>query len=181
MRQAAPIPRLIEPLVPLISWMTARYIAYHHRRLAPQAMAVPQDLQMSMRAFFPASVLAETRIVRATMPEPILYPLIRVFSIQGALAMSSIGAITLMDVVAYPDELDRSTLFHELVHVVQYRVLGLRRFAQLYVKGFLAGGGYEGIPLERQAYQLGTRFDRWPGTVFSVEEEVTRWHLAGKL
>jgi hypothetical protein len=133
-----------------------------------------------MSAFFPPAVLAETRIIQARMPEPILYPLARILGIKGLLGMSSIGAITLMDVVAYPDELDCSTLFHELVHVVQYRVLGLKRFAHLYVKGFLEGGGYEGIPLERQAYQLGTRFDRW-SIVFSVEQEVIRWHLAGKL
>ena len=115
------------------------------------------------------------------MPDPILYPLVRVFGIKGMLQMSSIGAITLLDVVAYPEELDSSTLFHELVHVVQYRVLGWKEFARLYVRGFLERGGYEGIPLERQAYQLGTRFDRWPKGLFSVEEEVIRWHSAGKL
>jgi len=181
MARRAAIPRLIRPLVPLISWLTARYIAYHRRRLLPQSTAIPDRMITPMRAFFPASVLAETRIVQARMPDPILYPLVRVFGIQGMLEMSSIGAITLVDVVAYPDQLDTSTLFHELVHVVQYRVLGLKQFARLYVLGFLEGGGYEGIPLERQAYQLGTRFDRWPKGLFSVEEEVIRWHSAGKL
>jgi hypothetical protein len=68
--------------------------------------------------------------------------------------MSAIGAITLVDVIAYPEKMNRRILFHELVHAVQYRVLGLRQFARLYVTGFLNGGGYEGIPLERQAYEL---------------------------
>jgi hypothetical protein len=104
-----------------------------------------------------------------------------VFGIRGLLEMSSIGAITLVDVVAYSDELDRSTIFHELVHVVQYRVLGLKRFAQLYVKGFLEGGGYDGIPLEQQAYELGARFDRRPEDKFSVEEDVIRRHADGRL
>jgi hypothetical protein len=160
--------------------MTARYIAYHRRRLAPRAVAMPKDLQRSMRAFFPASVLAETRIVRATMPEPILYPLVKLFGIKGILEMSSIGAITLVDVVAYPEELGRSTLFHELVHVVQYRVLGLQQFAQLYVTGFLEGGGYERILLERQAYELGARFDRRPEDKFSVEDDVIRRRADGQ-
>jgi hypothetical protein len=181
MARRAAIPRLIRPLVPLISWLTARYIAYHRRRLLPQSIAIPDRMITPMRAFFPASVLAETRIVQARMPDPILYPLVRVFGIQGMLEMSSIGAITLIDVVAHPDELDLGTLFHELVHVVQYRVLGLKEFARLYVRGFLEQGGYEGIPLERQAYQLGSRFERWPQRLFSVEEEVIRWHSAGKL
>jgi len=181
MPRPAPIPRLIGPILPLISWMTARYIAYHRRRLIPHATAIPKDMLASMTAFFPASVLDQTRIAQARMPEPILSPLAKAFRIRGLREMSSIHAITLMDVVAYADELDRSTLFHELVHAVQYRVLGLKEFARLYVRGFFAGGGYEGIPLERQAYQLGTRFDRRPGIVFSVEEEVIQWHLAGKL
>jgi hypothetical protein len=181
MPRRAAIPRLIKPLAPLISWMAARYIAHHRRRLLLRSMAIPDPMIAPMRAFFPASVLAETRIAQARMPEPILYPLVRVFGIKGMLEMSSIGAITLVDVVAYPDELDPGTLFHELVHAVQYRVLGLKEFARLYVRGFLERGGYEGIPLEQQAYQLGTRFNREPKGLFSVEEEVIRWHSAGKL
>jgi hypothetical protein len=174
MPQTAPIPRLIRPLVPVISWMTARYIAYHRRRLEPQATSIPGELLTSLHQYFPPAVLEETRIVRATMPEPFLYPLVGLFGIKGLLEMSSIGAITLVDVVAYPDELGHETLFHELVHVVQYRVMGLKRFARLYVNGFLKGGGYEGIPLERQAYELGARFEKNSKKVFSVEEDVIR-------
>ncbi len=33
-------------------------------------------------------------------------------------------------------------LFHELVHVEQYRQLGVPRFSELYVRGFLSGGRY---------------------------------------
>lgn len=174
MPQAASIPRLVQPLVPLISWMTARYIAYHRRRLGTLGTSIPGELLTSFHQYFPPAVLAETRIVQTTMPEPLLYPLVALFGVKGLLEMSSIGAITLVDVVAYPDELDRDTLFHELVHVVQYRVLGLKQFARLYVTGFLKGGGYEGIPLERQAYELGARFQRDPEKVFSVEEDVIR-------
>ncbi len=181
MPQAATIPRLMRPLVPMVSWMTARYIDYHRRRLAPKAASIPQEVRASLQNHFSPAVLAETRIVRATMPEPMLYPLVGLFGIKGLLEMSSIGAITLMEVVAYPDELDRDTLFHELVHVVQYRVLGLRRFARLYVQGFLAGGGYEGIPLERQAYELGARFESRPEDIFSVEEDVIRRLETGRL
>ncbi len=144
-------------------------------------MAIPDHMVATMRPYFPESILAQTRIVQARMPDPVLYPLVRLFGIKGMLEMSAIGAITLIDVVAYPDELDPGTLFHELVHVVQYRVLGWKQFARLYVRGFLERGGYEGIPLERQAYQLGAWFDREPKGIFSVEEEVIRWHSAGKL
>jgi hypothetical protein len=49
-------------------------------------------------------------------------------------------------------------LFHELVHVEQYRKLGIPRFSELYVRGFLNGGSYEAIPLEVNAYSLEDRF-----------------------
>jgi hypothetical protein len=59
------------------------------------------------------------------------------------------------------------------VHVEQYRQLGIGRFAELYVRGFLAGGGYDGIPLEMQAYALDKRFALAPDQRFSVADEVT--------
>src|ERR1039457_2000817 len=43
-------------------------------------------------------------------------------------------------------------LFHELVHVEQYRQLRIPRCSELYVDGFLTGVGYDGIPLEVHAY-----------------------------
>jgi hypothetical protein len=70
--------------------------------------------------------------------------------------------------------------FHELVHVEQYRQLGVRRFAELYVRGFLDGGGYEGIPVEINAYELGGRFEANPARKFSVQEEVANWVKAGR-
>jgi hypothetical protein len=66
-------------------------------------------------------------------------------------------------------------LFHELVHVEQYRQLGIPRFSELYVRGFLSGGGYDGIPLEVNAYALGREFEADPRWQFSVADEVARW------
>jgi hypothetical protein len=71
-------------------------------------------------------------------------------------------------------------LFHELVHVEQYRQLGIPRFAELYVRGFLSGGGYEGVPLEINAYDLGGRFERSPLARFSVADEVGAWIRGGR-
>jgi hypothetical protein len=65
----------------------------------------------------------------------------------------------------------RSVLFHELVHVVQYQVLGTRGFLAQYVRGWLASGrDYWSIPFEEEAYSLTDRFNR--GEVFAVEKEV---------
>ena len=161
--------------------MTARYIAHHRRRLFPESRGIPATDLKEFASFFPEAVLTDARIVCASMPNPRFYFLAGLLGIQGVLEMSAIGAITLVDVIAYPERMDRSTFFHELVHVVQYRVLGLRKFARLYVTGFLNGGGYEGIPLERQAYELEEQFSRYPKKIFSVENDVKERLQAGRL
>ena len=50
---------------------------------------------------------------------------------------STMGAITFNDVVVSHEPFSSGLLFHELVHVEQYRQLGVPRFAELYVRGFL--------------------------------------------
>ena len=62
-------------------------------------------------------------------------------------------------------------LFHECVHVAQYRRLGVEAFIDRYVHGWADKGfNYFTIPLERQAYELERRFAQ--GELFSVEDAV---------
>jgi len=91
------------------------------------------------------------------------------------------AAITFYDIVVSHDVFSNGLLFHELVHVEQYRQLGLSRFSELYVGGFLKGGSYEAIPLEVNAYTLEGRFEANPAQHFSVAEEVRRWVAEGRL
>jgi len=67
------------------------------------------------------------------------------------------------------------------VHVEQYRQLGIPRFSELYVRGFLNGGSYEAIPLEVNAYTVEDRFRNDPRRGFSVQAEVAKWLAEGKL
>jgi hypothetical protein len=49
------------------------------------------------------------------------------------------------------------------------------------VRGFLDGGSYDAIPLERNAYALEDRFRTDPRRGFSVQEEVANWAAEGRL
>ena len=49
------------------------------------------------------------------------------------------------------------------------------------MNGFIQGGSYEEIPLEKNAYELEGRFSRNGGQAFSVDDEVRQWREAGKL
>lgn len=66
------------------------------------------------------------------------------------------------------------------MHVEQCRQLGVDRFAELYVKGFLEGGSYEAIPLELNAYGLEGEFRKAPHRGFLVEEAVAAWLMGGE-
>jgi hypothetical protein len=85
---------------------------------------------------------------------------------------STMAAITFSDVVVSHVPVTNGLLFHELVHVEQYRQLGIARFSELYVTGFLNGGGYQRIPLEVHAYELGAQYEANPQQRFSVEYAV---------
>jgi hypothetical protein len=87
---------------------------------------------------------------------------------------SLMAAITFVDTVVSHESFTDRLLFHELAHVVQYEKLGLERFANKYVRGFLSGGSY-GVPLEINAYELDARFAGAPTKAFSVSDEVEMW------
>jgi len=50
------------------------------------------------------------------------------------------AAITFNNIIVSHGPLSVQVLFHELVHVEQYRQLGVDEFASVYVNGFLSGG-----------------------------------------
>ena len=81
----------------------------------------------------------------------------------------------------YRKEFTDALLFHELVHAVQYAQLGATEFASRYVNGFIKGGSYEKIPLEKNAYELEARFSKDKAAAFSVADAVKKWIADDKL
>jgi hypothetical protein len=66
-------------------------------------------------------------------------------------------------------------LFHEMVHVVQYALVGIDEFVNRYVRGWLANNqDYFSIPIERQAREYEGRFVSNPTIGFSVEAHTRR-------
>lgn len=89
------------------------------------------------------------------------------------------GGITFIDTIliskahTWRGPVPLSLVFHELVHVVQYDLVGIDEFVSRYVRGWFAQGAqYASIPIERQAYDLQARYEAEPSTGFSVEAYV---------
>jgi len=131
--------------------------------------------------FFPTSDLERIRILQPgqeQVPNPPFYADLEKLGFTGLPDFTSMAAITFDDVVVFHDQLTPQLIFHEMVHIVQYRMLGIDEFAQLYVRGYLHGG-YSGTPLEICAYELDGRFIM--GSVgFDVEAEVRSWIDSGR-
>lgn len=122
-------------------------------RLAPSRY--PHSRERLWEPFFSREVLDNVRVLvlegeRVANPE--FYPMLRSLGFANLPDQSAMGAITFCDVVVSHEPFSARLLFHELVHVEQYRQLGIPRFAELYVRGFLSGGSYEAIPLEVNAW-----------------------------
>ncbi len=112
------------------------------------------------------------------VPNPPFYSDLEKLGFAGLPNFSTMPAITFDDVVVFHEPLTPQLIFHELVHVVQYRLLGVDEFARLYIRGYLHGG-YGGTPLEICAYELDGRFIM--GSVgFDVEAEVRAWMDNGR-
>jgi hypothetical protein len=179
-----PTQRLTCDQIAQLSGLVAQYIAAQRERYAPRAIALSAQQRVAIGGFFSPQIQENTRLLvlqgeRVANPE--FYPMLRSLGFNNLPDQSTMGAITFSDVVVSHEPFSNGLLFHELVHVEQYRQLGIPRFSELYVRGFLNGGSYEAIPLEVNAYTLEGRFEQNPARQFSVADEVRNWVLADKL
>lgn len=157
----------------------AEYIRAQRKHYLPRA--VPITFTELWSRFFPATDLDRIRVLQPGLervPNPPFYSNLKRLGFSDLIDFSKMAAITFDDVVIFHDPLTPQLLFHELVHVVQYRLLGTDEFARLYVRGYLHSG-YQGTPLEICAYQLDGRF--LMGSLgFDVEGEVRAWMEGGR-
>lgn len=175
-----PIPKVGELEMMWVTSQVAGYIEDQRERYRGNAAPLSDVQKRAMGAFFPPAILENVKTLRLTgerMRNPGFYTMLAQFGVDSSALpdFSRMAAITLVDTIVSHEEFTDQLLFHELVHAVQFEKLGLKPFAKKYVRGFLSAGSYEGIPLEKQAYELDGRFAAAPATAIRVEDEVDRW------
>jgi hypothetical protein len=167
-----------------VSGLVAHFITSQRRRFLPQVGPLTAAQRAAMNGFFIPQLLDTTSflvIAGTSIENPPFYRMLKGMGFSNLPDYSRMTAMTFSDVVVSIKPVVDGRLFHELVHVEQYRQLGIPRFAEQYFRGFLTGGSYDAIPLEVNAYHLEWRFRQHPTIPFSVEDDVRRWMAEAKL
>jgi|SRR5215469_2623657 len=152
----------------------AAFIAEQRNVYASIARPLKESERAQLAVHFPAGILDRVRLARVKhLQNPPFYAELERMGFRNLPQFRQMAAVTFVDVVVTQEEFTPSLVFHELVHVVQYQELGLEKFAELYVRGFLETGEYLSIPLERVAYHLEGLFRLRPDLAIEVEKQAT--------
>ena len=130
--------------------------------------------------FFESKILDLARIKSVPVIEnPGFYSDLQDLKIPRLLNFNNAAGITFKDTIVISqqylkvDSKLKPLIFHELVHVVQYEVFGVREFITGYVRSWADNGfNYSSIHFEIEAYKLQQRYETNPGKEFSVVDKV---------
>jgi hypothetical protein len=158
-----------------------RWVLARRFELRQASQPISADAAGVFRPYFPEACLASARFgFVAEISNPPFYAALAGLGLGVPLDFRDMAGITFVDAIAISKRfLPESPhgllelLFHEMVHVVQYSILGIERFIPEYAYGWARSGErYGAIPLEVQAYDLQAQFASEFPAAFSVEDAV---------
>lgn len=126
-------PKLTPDQISHVSGLVADYISTQRQKYTPRAVPLSGQ-RAAVAAFFAPEMLGNTRLLvlrEERVPNPDFYPMLRNLGFKNLPDQSAMAAITFCDVVVSHEPFSNELLFHELVHVEQYRQLGIPRFSEL--------------------------------------------------
>lgn len=165
-----------EQIAQAVEWLSS-YLRAQRERYLPAAVPLHNHLRASMWPYFSIGLLDQIRIVelkgeRVAVPE--FFTQIRALGFEPP-EVTHMDSLTFLDVIAFNEQLTERSLFHALVHTIQIQVLGLERYAELWVHSFIKTKAHFTVPLEVHAFSLASKFVRPAAERFSVEDQIRRW------
>jgi len=156
----------------------ASHLRAQREHYFPLAHPLSHSQLEMLSPYFSAECLEQIRIAelhgeRVAIPN--FYSQAKAMGLENLPQMSHMESITYLDVIVFNETHTDRGLFHGLVHCVQIKVLGLERYSELWVRGFLKTKTHYTVPLEVQAFSLVSKFLRPVPERFSVENEVRQW------
>jgi len=159
------------------------YLRAQRERYIPTGAPLSPQQKETMQPFFSNMCLERVRIVQLTgthIPNPPFYAEAKALGFEKLPELPHIASLTFLDVVVFNNSINDRALFHGLVQAVQFQILGLERYAGLFVRGFLKTQAHFTVPLEAHAFALESKFAQEGEKNFSVEEQVRRWVREGR-
>lgn len=154
------------------------YFREQRRHYLASAVPLSNHRKALMWPYFSATLLDRVRIVElqgAPVPNPPFFAEARALGFTNLPEFPHMNSLTFLDVVVFNQEVAERSLFHSLVHVVQFELLGLERYAELFVRSFVNTKLHFAVPLEAHAFALESKFAGKSVNRFSVEDQVRLW------
>jgi hypothetical protein len=159
------------------------YLRERREHFIRSAVPLAGRQKAAMWPYFSSALLDRVRIVELDgerVPNPPFYDEARALGFVNLPEWTHMHSLTFLDVVVFNEKLTGRALFHGLVHAVQFEVMGLERYTELFVRSFLKTRLHFSVPLEAHTFSLESKFAADPIERFSVEERVRLWVRQGR-
>ena len=156
----------------------ADYLHEQRERFFPESRPLSKAQRRIAARFFSPALLDGIRIVELThrrLEKPPFYAEAKARGFADLPDITHMASLTFEDVLVFQQSPTDRILFHALVHAVQCQLLGLERYTELFVRGFVRTGSHFLVPLEAHAFALDSKLTVDAESAFSVEEEVMKW------
>lgn len=163
------------------AWLTS-YLQRQRDSFLPLCSPLAPQHTLMLRQHFSSALLSQVRILElhgARLAPPDFFDDIRAAGFEPP-EISHMDSVTFADVIVFNQHLALRALFHALVHTAQIQILGMPRYAELWVKSFVKTRTHFTVPLEIHAFTLSSKFLSPLAQTFSVEDEVSRWNEEGR-
>lgn len=176
------VPELTELQIHEAVTRLSQYLREGREYYYAAGQALSEGMVSALKRFFSPALLAHVRTVELRnrrIPNPSFYPEAKSLGFTNLPDLTHKASVTFLDAVVFNESITARNLFHGLVHVAQFQVLGIERYVDLFLHGFLRTKTYFLVPMKAHAFLLDARFAKKTTESFSVEEEVERWVREG--
>lgn len=159
------------------------YLSEQREHYLPQSAPLSKHHKALMWPYFSAALLDRVTVVELNgdrVPNPPFYDKARALGFANLPQFTHMHSLTFVDVLVFNEKISERALFHALVHAVQFDVLGIERYAELFVRSFANSKLHFSVPLEAHAFGLESKFSSSPAQRFTVEEQVRLWVKEGR-
>jgi hypothetical protein len=161
------------------------WVQQQRDKYRPLSDPLSESVKDKLRPFFSAEILDRLKIkdvsqTSETIPYPPFYERVRAGGSRVVPDAAHMTAMPFLDVALFNRQPTLRTIFHTLVHVTQFTVVGLEKVMAGYFQALNESGLWMVVPYEEQAYRMDARYTKDPADIFSVEAEVREWLRKGK-